>query len=50
MWHMVGAGAPRGAGARVGAAEPSRGQVWLTLASCDRLWCGQARLCAVGPS
>jgi hypothetical protein len=31
-WHMV------GAGALVGAAEPSPGQVWPALASCGRLW------------
>jgi hypothetical protein len=29
---MVGAGAP------IGAAEPSPGQVWLSLANCSRLW------------
>jgi hypothetical protein len=41
---MVGLGTP------VGAAEPSPGQVWLTLASYGQLWCGRALLCAVGPS
>jgi hypothetical protein len=42
-WHVVGAGAP------IGAAEPSPGQLRLALASCGRLWCGRAWLCAAGP-
>jgi hypothetical protein len=35
---MVGAGVPRGAGAPVGAAGPSPGQVWPAVASCGRTW------------
>jgi hypothetical protein len=49
MLHMVGASAP------VAVDEPSPGQVWLTLASCGRLWPAvagsgavEAWLCAVG--
>jgi hypothetical protein len=51
---MVGASAPRGAGAPVGAVGPHPGQVSLTLASCGRLWpaaagCGQLRSAVVRP-
>jgi hypothetical protein len=46
---MVGAGAPRGTGAPVGATEPSPGQLRSTLASRGRLWCGPAWLCMAGP-
>jgi hypothetical protein len=54
---MVGAGAPRGAGAPICAAEPSPGQVCPVVASCGRLWpsCGRLWLAAAscgaaGPS
>jgi hypothetical protein len=40
---MVGAGAPSGVGAPVGAAEPSPGQLWPTLAGCGAVEPGYER-------
>jgi hypothetical protein len=46
MWHLVGAGAPRGA------AGPSPGQVWPAVANCSRPWpsCGRLWTAVVRPS